>query len=172
MGEIDITTPIQYFLLLIVLRGGSILFVCPGLGLRVRSGRGEGSFYNVLSCFLFQIIIVMCHGFCLAIFEDLHLTISKVIFAPNICYNWDDFNCDIVNFPLFWMVTFLDLPRLEYLRISRRIGLAKVSSRVNDFNDRNEVLNATHLTQGCQYHNLRKVFFFFFFFFFFFKLLN
>ena len=63
---------------------------------------------------------------------------------------------DIVNFP------FLDgdVPRsASYgIYISQLIRFARVSSHVNDFNNRNKVLTAKLLRQGYRYHKLRKAF--------------
>ena len=68
----------------------------------------------------------------------------------------DDFDFDIVNFP------FLDgdLPRsASYgVYISQLIRFARVSSHVDDFNNRNKVLTAKLLRQGYRYHKLRKAF--------------
>ena len=65
----------------------------------------------------------------------------------------DDFDFDILNFP------FLDgnVPRsTSYgVYISQLIRFARVSSPVDDFNTRNEVLTVTLLRQGYKYHKLQ-----------------
>ena len=67
-----------------------------------------------------------------------------------------DFDFDIVNFP------FLDsgVPRSKFydVYISQLIRFARVSSHVDDFNTRNEVLTAKLLRQGYRYHKFRNAF--------------
>ena len=67
-----------------------------------------------------------------------------------------DFDFDIVNFP------FLDgeVSRSTScgVCISQLIRFARVSSHVDDLNNRNKVLTAKHLRQGYRYHKLRKAF--------------
>ena len=68
----------------------------------------------------------------------------------------DDFDFDIVTFP------FLDgdVPRSTFygVYISQHIRFARVSSHVDDFNTRNNVLTAKLHRQGYRYHKLRKAF--------------
>ena len=84
-------------------------------------------------------------------FLDLHLTISSKLYNKR-----DDFDFDIVNFP------FLDgdIPRATSygIYISQLIRFARVSSRVADFNTRNQILTAEFLKQGYRYHKLRKTY--------------
>ena len=91
-----------------------------------------------------------------ASFLDLHLSISDGFVKTKIYDKRDDFDFDIVNFP------FLDgdVPRsTSYgVYISQLIRFARVSSHVDDFNNRNKVLTAKLLRQGYRYHKLRKAF--------------
>ena len=66
----------------------------------------------------------------------------------------DDFDFDIVNFPLFGG----DVPHsTSYgVYISHLIGFARVSSHVADFNARNKSLTAKRLQQGYRYNKLRE----------------
>ena len=68
----------------------------------------------------------------------------------------NDFNFDIVNFPLLDG----DVPqRPSYgIYISQLIRFARASSHVTDFNNRNKFLTAKLLRQGYRYHKLRKAF--------------
>ena len=68
----------------------------------------------------------------------------------------DDFNFEIVNFPLFDG----DVPcSPSYgVYISRLIRFARVCSNVDDFNNRNLFLTAMLLKQGYRYHKIRKAF--------------
>ena len=92
-----------------------------------------------------------------ASFLDLHLSISDGFVQTKIYDKRDDFGFDIVNFP------FLDgdVPRsTSYgVYISQLIRFARVSSHVDDFNTRNEVLTAKLLRQGYRYHKIRKTFY-------------
>ena len=84
---------------------------------------------------------------------DLHLSIWDGFVKIQINDKRDDF--DIVNFP------FLDgVPRLTSygVYISQLIRFARVSSHVDDFNTRNNVLTGKLLRQGYRYHKLRKAF--------------
>ena len=87
---------------------------------------------------------------------DLHLSVSVCLFKTKSFDKRDDFDFDIVNFP------FLDgdVPRSTFygVYISQLIRFARVSSHVNDFNTRNNVLTAKLLRQGYRYHKLRKAF--------------
>ena len=89
-------------------------------------------------------------------FLDLHLSISDGFVKTKIYDKRDDFDFDIVNSP------FLDgdVPRsASYgVYISQLIRFARVSSHVDDFNTRNNVLTAKLLRQGYRYHKLRKAF--------------
>ena len=74
-------------------------------------------------------------------FLDLHLSISNDIVSTKIYDKRDDFDFEIVNFPLLDG----DVPR-------------SASSHVSDFNTRNKLLTQKLLKQGYQYHKLRKTF--------------
>ena len=91
-----------------------------------------------------------------ASFLDLHLSISDGFVKTKIYDKRDDFDFDIVSFP------FLDddVPRsASYgVYISQLIRFARVSSHVDDFNNRNKVLTAKLVRQGYRYHKLRKAF--------------
>ena len=91
-----------------------------------------------------------------ASFLDLHLSISDGFVKTKIYDKRDDFDFDIVNFP------FLDgdVPRsTSYdVYISQLIRFARMSSHVDDFNNRNKVLTANFLKQGYRYHKIRKAF--------------
>ena len=85
---------------------------------------------------------------------DLYLSISKGFVSSKIYDKPDDFDFDIVNFP----VLDCDVPcRPSYgVYISQLIRFARVCSHVDDFNTRNKCLNAKLLKQGYRYHKLRK----------------
>ena len=80
-----------------------------------------------------------------ASFLDLHLSISDSFVKTKIYDKRDDFDFDIVNFP------FLDgdvLRSTSYgVYISQLIRFARVSSHVDDFDTRNNVLTAKLLRQ-------------------------
>ena len=89
-------------------------------------------------------------------FLDLHLSIQDGFVKTKIFDIRDDFDFGIVNFP------FLDgdvSRSTSYgVYISQLIRFARVSSQVDDFNTRNQVLTANLLRQGYKYHKLRKAF--------------
>ena len=91
-----------------------------------------------------------------ASFLDLRLSISDGFVKTKIYDKRDDFDFDILNFP------FLDgdVPcSTSYgVYISQRIRFARVSSHVDDFNTRNELLTAKLLRQGYIYDKIRKAF--------------
>ena len=91
-----------------------------------------------------------------AAFLDLHLSISKNIFATKIYDKLDDFDFEIVNFP------FLDgdVPRsTSYgVYISQLIRFARASSYVPGFNTGIRLLTQKILKQGYRYHKLSKTF--------------
>ena len=90
-------------------------------------------------------------------FLDLDLSITNGIVSSKIYDKRDDFNFEIVNFPIHDG----DVPRSPSygVYISQLIRFARVCSHVDDFNNRNKVLNSELLKQGYRYHKLRKVFF-------------
>ena len=89
-------------------------------------------------------------------FLDLHLSISNGFVSTKIYDKHDDFDFDIVNFPLLDG----DVPRsTSYgVYISQLIRFARVSSHLVDFNARNKSLTAKLLQQGYRYHKLQKTF--------------
>ena len=91
-----------------------------------------------------------------ASFLDLHLSISDGFVKSKIYDKPDDFDFDIVNFPLLDGAN----PRSAYygVYISQLIRFARVSSHVDDFNTRNKVLTAKLLGLGYRYHKLCKAF--------------
>ena len=91
-----------------------------------------------------------------ASFLDLHLSISDGFVKTKIYDKRDDFDFDIVNFPLLDG----DVPRsTSYgVYISQLIRCGRVSSHVDDFNTRNKVLTAKLLRQGYRYHKIHKAF--------------
>ena len=92
-----------------------------------------------------------------AAFVDLHLSISNNIVSTEIHDKRDDFDFEIVNFPILDG----DVPRsTSYgVYISQLIPFARASSYVPDFNTRNKLLTQKLLKQGYLYHKLRKTFF-------------
>ena len=91
-----------------------------------------------------------------AAFLDLHLSISNDIVSTKIYDKRDDFDFEIVNFPILDG----DVPRsTSYgVYISQLIRFARASSYVADFNTRNKLLTRKLLKQGYRYHKLRKTF--------------
>ena len=91
-----------------------------------------------------------------ALFSDLHLSISDGFVKIQIYDKRDDFDFDILNFP------FIDgnVPRsTSYgVYICQLIQFARVSSNVDDFNNRNKVLTAKLLRQEYRYNKIRKAF--------------
>ena len=72
---------------------------------------------------------------------DLHLSISNGFVSFNIYDKRGAFDFDIVNFPFFWMATFLVLTSYGFY-ISQRLRFARVSSHLADFNARNKTFTA------------------------------
>ena len=89
-------------------------------------------------------------------FLDLHLSVANGFVSSKIYDKRDDFDFDIVNFP----VLDGDVPRrASYgVYISQLIRFARVCNHVTDFNARNKSLTAKLLQQGYRYHKLRKTF--------------
>ena len=89
-------------------------------------------------------------------FLDLNLSITNGIVSSKIYDKRDDFNFEIVNFPLLDG----DIPRSPSygVYISQLIRFARVCSNVDDFNNRNVFLTAKLLKQGNRYHKIRKAF--------------
>ena len=89
-------------------------------------------------------------------FLDLHLSISNGFVSSKLYDKSDDFDFDIVNFPI------LDgdvQRRPSYgVYISQLIRFARVCSHVDDFKTRNKCLTAKLFKQGYRYHKLRKAF--------------
>ena len=91
-----------------------------------------------------------------ASFLDLHLPMSDGFVKTKIFDKRDDFDFDIVNFPLLDGDVTRWTPYGVY--ISQLIRFARVSSHVDDFNTQNKVLTTNLLRQGYRYHKPRKVF--------------
>ena len=93
-----------------------------------------------------------------AAFLDLNLSIHNDIVSTKIYDKRDDFNFDIVNFPLLDG----DVPqRPSYgVYMSQLIRFARASSHVSDFNNRKKFLTAKLFKQleGYRYDKLRKAF--------------
>ena len=68
----------------------------------------------------------------------------------------DDFDFDIVNFPLLER----DIPRAtsHVVNISQLIRFARVSSHVADFNAKNQILTGKLFKQGYRFHKLHKIY--------------
>ena len=87
---------------------------------------------------------------------DLNLSITNGIVSSK-CYDkQDDFNFEIVNFPLLDG----DVPRSPSygVNISQLIGFARVCSNVDDFNNRNLILTANLLKHRYSYNKIRNAF--------------
>ena len=89
-----------------------------------------------------------------ASFLDLHLSISDGFVKTKVYDKRDDFDFDIVNFPLLDDSSF----GILWCLYSQLIRFARVSSHDDDFNTRNKVLTAKLLRQGYRYHKLREAF--------------
>ena len=78
-----------------------------------------------------------------AAFLDLNLSIHNDIVSTKLYDKSNDFNFDIVNFPILDG----DVPQRpsDGVYISQLIHFARGSSRVTDFNDRNRLLTTKHL---------------------------
>ena len=89
-------------------------------------------------------------------FLDLHRSIANGFVSSKIYDKRDDFDFDIVNFPLLDG----DVPRrASYgLYISQLIRFARVSNHFEDFNEQTKCLTSKLLQQGYRYHKLRKTF--------------
>ena len=89
-------------------------------------------------------------------FLDLHLSNSNDIVSTKIYDKRDNFDFEIVNFPILDG----DVPgSTSYgVYISQLICFARASSHVADFITHNKLLSQKHLKQGYQYHKLRKTF--------------
>ena len=86
----------------------------------------------------------------------LDLTITSGIVSSKIYDKRDDFNFELVNFPILDG----DAPRSPSygVLISQLIRFARVCSNIDDFNNRNLFLTAKLLKQGYRYHKIRKAF--------------
>ena len=87
-------------------------------------------------------------------FLDLHLSITNRIVSSKIYDKQDDYNFEIVNFPLLDG----DFPRSPSygVYISQLIRFVRVCFNVGDFNNRNLFLTAKLLKQGYRYHKIQK----------------
>ena len=73
-------------------------------------------------------------------FWDLHLSISHSFVSSKIYDKHDDFDFDIVIFPLIRMKMFQGVPLI--VNISQLIRFARISSHEEDFNARDKCLTA------------------------------
>ena len=89
-------------------------------------------------------------------FSDLNSSITNDIVSSKIYDKRNDFHFEIVNF------LFLDgdVPRSPSygVYISQLIRFARVCSNVDDFNNKNLLLNALLFKEGYRYHKIRKAF--------------
>ena len=81
---------------------------------------------------------------------DVHLSIVDWFVSCKIYDKRDDFDFEIVNFPL--LDTDVSRAASYGVYISQFIRFARVSSHVTDFNTRNKLLTAKFLNQGYRYH--------------------
>ena len=88
-----------------------------------------------------------------AAFLDLHLSISNDIVSTKICNTRDDFDFEIVNFPLLDG----DVPHSTSYEvyISQLIRFARASSYVTDFNTRNKLISQKLLKHQAPTHRLK-----------------
>ena len=91
-----------------------------------------------------------------ASFLDLHLSISNDFVSTKIYDKRDDFDFEIVNFPI--LVDVVPRSTSYGVYISQLIRLARTSSLVADFNTHNAFLTQKLLKQGYRYHKLCKTF--------------
>ena len=87
-------------------------------------------------------------------FSDLPLSISNGFVSSKFYDKRDDFDFDMVSFPL--LDGFVPHSTSYGVYISQLIRFARVSIHVADFNARNESLTAKLLQQGFRYHKLRN----------------
>ena len=87
---------------------------------------------------------------------NLHLSISNDIVSTKIHDKRDEFDFEIVNFPLLDG----DVPRSTsyVVYISQLIRFARASSYITDFNTHHKLLTQKLLKQGYRYHKLLKTF--------------
>ena len=86
----------------------------------------------------------------------MHLSISNDFVSTKIYDKRDDFDFEIVNFPILDY----DVPRsTSYgVYISQLIRFARASSYVTGFNTHDKLLTRKLLKQGYRYNKLRKTF--------------
>ena len=86
----------------------------------------------------------------------MHLSISNDIVSTKIYAKRDDFDFQVVNFPILDG----DIPRSTScgVDISQLIRFARASSHVADSNTRNKLLTQKLLKHGSRYQILRKTF--------------
>ena len=84
------------------------------------------------------------------------MSITNGIVSSKIYDKQDDFNFEIVNFPLFDG----DVPLSPScgVYISQLIHFARVCFNVDDFNNRNLFLTAKLINQGYKYNKIQKAF--------------
>ena len=86
---------------------------------------------------------------------DLHLSILDGFVKTKTFDKRDNFDFDIVHFPFLG-----DVPHSKSYDVytSQLIRFAQMSSHVDEFNTRIEVLTAKFLKQGHRYHKCHKAF--------------
>ena len=91
-----------------------------------------------------------------AAFLDLHVSVSNDILCTKNYDKRDDFDFEIVNFPILDG----DVPRTTSygVYISQRIRFDRASNHVADFNMRNKLLTQKLLKQSYWYHKLCDTF--------------
>ena len=86
-------------------------------------------------------------------FLDLHLSISNGFVSSKIYDKRDDFDFDIVNFPV--LGGGVPRPTSDGVYISQLTRFLRVPSHVTDLNARNKILTGKLLHQSYRYHKLR-----------------
>ena len=114
------------------------------------------SYFEQMVCQIYPTELQLNKANTEAPFLDLNLSITNGICSSKIYDKRDDFNFEIVNFPILDG----DVPGSPSygVYISQLIRFARVCSNVDDFNNRNLFLTAKLLKQGYRYHKIRKAF--------------
>ena len=89
-------------------------------------------------------------------FFNLHLSFSNGFVSSKIYDKRDDFDFDIVNFPV--LDSYVPRRPSYGLCISQLIRFARVCSHIEDYTARNKCLTDKPLIQDYRYHKLRKAF--------------
>ena len=88
-----------------------------------------------------------------AVFLDLNLSINNDKVPTKIYDKQDDFDFDIVNFPILNGDVPLGVPLMAYIFIYQLNCCTRASSHVSDFNSRYKFLTVKLLKQGYRYYN-------------------